>query len=339
MLIISNLKNIRHMKVLVTGANGFIGSNIVRRLLDDDCDVNVLVRKTSDLKFLENLSVKYFFGDITEPATIESAFADVEKVFHVAGLAADWGAYEVFEKVNYKGTINVAKEADRAGVKRFVFVSTVAFYGFGKANMTEDSPIAPNLIPYAKTKYMAEQWLWDFARNTKMKITAVRPGNVYGINDHTFISKYIDALLKGKFAEINKGKSKTCPVYIENLVDIIMLLSNEKKANNNAYIATDGLDITWHEFNAALASKLGIELPKTSIPYSLAMAVAKMYCGVHKFTRLKSEPFLTPYRINNGGKDYHFSIAKLKNHFGYKPAIDLDEALNRTVKWYRDVGE
>ncbi len=324
------------MKVLVTGANGFIGSNIVKRLLDDDCEVNVLVRKSSDLKFLENLSVNYFFGDITQPATIEPAVADVEKVFHVAGLAADWGSYEVFKKVNYKGTINVAEAADRAGVKRFVFVSTVAFHGFGKTNMTEDSSVGQNLIPYAKTKYMAEQWLWDFAQNAKMKIAAVRPGNVYGINDRTFISKYIDVLLKGKFAEINKGKSKTCPVYIENLVDIVLLVSKENNAVNNVYIATDGLDITWHEFNSTLASKLGIELPKTSIPYGLAIAVAKMYNGVHKFTKLKSAPFLTPYRINNGGKDYHFSIAKLQNHFGYKPAIDLDEALNRTVKWYRD---
>ena len=324
------------MSVLVTGANGFI---IVKRLLEDNCEVNVLVRKSSDLKFLKNLNVKYFYGDITQSSTIESAVAGVEKVFHVAGLAADWGSYDVFEKVNYKGTINVAEAADRAGVKRFVFISTVAFHGFGKTNMTEDSPVAPNLIPYAKTKYMAEQWLWEFAKEMEMEITAVRPGNVYGINDRTFISKYIDALLEGKFAEVNKGRSKTCPVYIENLVDIIMLVSKEEKAVNNVYIATDGLDITWHEFNSVLASKLGIELSKTSIPYGIAMAVAKMYSGVHKFIGLKSEPFLTPYRINNGGKDYHFSIAKLENHFGYKPDIDLDEALNRTVKWYRDVGE
>ena len=169
-----------------------------------------------------------------------------------------------------------------------------------------------------------------------MEITAVRPGNVFGINDRTFISKYIDALLAGKFAEINHGKSKTCPVYIENLVDIIMLVSQEEKAVGNAYLATDGLDITWHEFNAALANHLGVKLPETSIPYGVAMAAAKVYYGVHRLLRIKSEPFLTPYRVNNGGRDYHFSIEKLRSHFNYNPAVGLDEALRRTVAWYKE---
>ncbi len=323
------------MKALVTGANGFIGSNVVKRLLDEGAEVNVLVRRSSDLKFLENLNVACFYGDITDYATIEPAVKGVEKVFHVAGLAADWGPYERFEKINFKGTINVAKVAVAAQVKRFVQISTVAFHGFGKTNVTEDDPPANNLIPYAETKWMAEQWLWEYAKVVKMEITAVRPGNVFGINDRTFISKYIDAMLAGKFAEVNHGRSKTCPVYIENLVDIIMLVSKEKKAVGNAYLATDGLDITWHEFNSLLAEKLNIKLKNSSVPYGLAMAAAKIYYGAHTLLNLKSEPFLTPYRINNGGLDYHFSILKLKNHFNYTPKVDISEALSRTVNWYR----
>ncbi len=322
-------------KVLVTGSNGFIGSNLCKRLVAEGFEVNALVRKTSDLKFLENVSVNLVYGDITQPETLPQALENVEKVFHVAGLAADWGPYELFEKVNFQGTKNVAKASSEAGVKRMVYISTVAFYGFGKQNVTEEHPPAQNLIPYAQTKHMAEQWLWDFQKETSMEITAVQPGNVYGMNDHTFISKYIDALLKGKFAEINHGKSKTCPVFIDNLIDIILLVSKESKAKGNAYIATDGLDITWHEFNSALAKKLGVKLPATSLPYGLAMTAAKMYYGIHRFLKIKTEPFLTPYRINNGGKDYHFSIQKLKDHFQYEPQTDLETALQKTVNWYR----
>lgn len=323
------------MKALVTGANGFIGSNVVKRLLKEGVEVNVLVRKSSDLKFLKGLDVNYFYGDITNYATIEPAVKGVDKVFHVAGLAADWGDYERFEKINFKGTINVAKAAAAAGVKRFIQTSTVAFHGFGKTNVTEDDPPADNLIPYAETKWMAEQWLWEYAKVVRMKITAVRPGNVYGINDRTFISKYINAMLAGKFAEINHGRSKTCPVYIENLVDIILLVSKQDKAVGNAYLATDGLDITWHEFNTLLAEKLQLKLKSTSIPFGIAMLAAKTYYGIHRLLKLKSEPFLTPYRINNGGLDYHFSIKKLKDHFNYAPKINLNEALTRTVNWYR----
>ncbi len=323
------------VKILVTGANGFIGSNLCRRLLTEGFAVNALVRESSDLQFIENLSLQLFYGDITQPETLKPAMEGVRKVFHVAGLAADWGRFSIFEKTNFHGTKNVVLAAAEVGVQRFIYVSTVAFHGFGKQNVTEDDPPAKNLIPYAQTKLMAEQWLWNFAKTSPMEITVVRPGNVFGINDRTFIFKYIDALLRGKFAEINHGKSKTCPVYVENLVDIMMLIATEPKAVGNAYLATDGLDIRWHEFNEALAKQLGVSLPKTSLPYGPAMAAAKSYYAVHRLLGLRSEPFLTPYRINNGGKDYHFSIQKLKDHFGYVPKVGLDEGLKRTVESYR----
>lgn len=323
-------------KILVTGANGFIGSNLVKRLIKEGNEVNSLVRETSDLKFLDNVDTNMYFGDISDLESIIKALDGVNKVYHVAGLAADWGSYSLFEKVNFYGTQNVAQAACRAGVEKFIYISTVAFHGFGKTNMTEESSVADNLIPYAETKYLAEEWLWDFDKESKMNVTAVRPGNVYGVNDRTFISKYIDALLAGKFSEVNKGKSKTCPIFIDNLIDIITLVGNEKKANGHAFLATDGLDINWHNFNTKLANALDVKLPKTSIPYSVAYTVAKVYYKVHRILNIKSEPFLTPYRINNGGKDYHFSIKKLSDFFNYSPKVDLDEAMKRTVDWYKN---
>ena len=321
--------------ILVTGANGFIGSNLVKRLLSEGNKVRSLVRKTSDLSFLNGLNTEIVYGDINDVESLKSAMKDIDLVFHVAGLAADWGSYILFEKVNFQGTQNVAKTATKAGVKKLVYISTVAFHGFGKTNMTEESPVAKNLIPYAETKYKAEQWLWQFQNQTDMKITAVRPGNVFGINDRTFMLKYLEAMQTGKFMEVNKGRSKTCPVFIDNLIDIITLVSREAKADGQAFIATDGLDINWHTFNSKLADALGIKLPKASIPYSVAYPVAKIYYGVHKTLGLKSEPFLTPYRINNGGKDYHFSINKLEQFFDYQPQTGLNEAVEKTVAWYK----
>ena len=323
------------MKILVTGANGFIGSNLVKRLLSQGNEVKSLVRKTSDLHFLKDLNTELFYGDISDTDSLQKAMKDIEMVFHVAGLAADWGAYEKFEKINFIGTQNVGKTASNAGVQKMVYISTVAFHGFGKTNMTEESPVAKDLIPYAKTKYLAEQWLWEYQKETGMKITAVRPGNVFGVNDRTFMLKYLEAMETGKFMEVNKGRNKTCPVFIDNLIDIITLVSREEKANGHAFIATDGLDIDWHTFNTKLADTLQVKLPKMSIPYSLAYPVAKVYYGIHKMLDIQSEPFLTPYRINNGGKDYHFSIQKLNDFFDYQPKVALEEAVEKTVSWYK----
>jgi len=324
------------MKILVTGANGFIGSNLVKRLISEGNEVHSLVRKTSDLSFLDQVSTKLIYGDITDRSSLKNALKDIDMVYHVAGLAADWGPYELFERINFSGTQNVATIAADTGVKKMVYISTVAFHGFGKTDMTEDSPVAKNLIPYAKTKYLAEQWLWEFQNKTGMKITAVRPGNVFGINDRTFMLKYLEAMETGKFMEVNKGRSKTCPVFIDNLIDIITLVAREPKADGHAFIATDGLDVNWHTFNTKLADAMGVKLPKASIPYALAYPVAKIYYGIHKSLGIKSEPFLTPYRINNGGKDYHFSIGKLQEFFDYKPKTELDEAIAKTVNWYKN---
>ncbi len=322
------------MKILVTGANGFIGSNLVKRLIADGKEVIGLVRKSSDLSFLNGINVKLIYGDITDKNSLKDAFNGVNLVYHIAGLAADWGKYEKFENINYQGTINVAEAAAQNGVNKFVYLSTVAFHGFGKVNMGENSPVADNLNAYSKTKYLAENWLFNFAKTSNMKVTAIRPGNVFGEYDRTFMAKYLKAMQDGKFSEINKGASKTCPVYIGNLIDILTLVANNDSANGEAFIATDGLDIDWHTFNSKLAKALNIKLPKLSVPYSLVYAIAKIYYGTHKMLGIKSEPFLTPYRINNGGKDYHFSIAKLNKYFSYKPKVGIDEAIERTVNWY-----
>jgi len=323
-------------KVFITGINGFIGSNLAKRLVEEGFEVLGLVRKTSDLSFIKNLNVQLFYGDISNHTTLKSKwFENVDTVFHVAGLAADWGKYQKFYKINVEGTQNIAHIASKVGVNRFVYISTVAFHGFGKTNIKENDPIPTKLIPYAKTKWLAEQWLWNFSKSTNMAITAIRPGNVFGPNDRTFMLKYLEAIEKGKFAQINQGKAKTCPTFIFNLIDAIILASTHTNAIGEAFIVTDGLEINWNTFNNLLAKELGIKLKKTSIPFWLAMAIAKTYYGIHSFLNIKSEPFLTPYRINNGGKDYHFSIEKIKNMLGYTPKYDINTSIKITIDWYK----
>ncbi len=325
-------------RVFITGVNGFIGSNLAKKLIEKGIVVSGLVRKTSDLSFVKGLDITLHYGDITDSSSLDRGWLEkVDTVFHVAGLAADWGTYDKFYKINVEGTRNVATMASKAGVKRFVYISTVAFHGFGKTNIKEDDPIAPKLIPYARTKWLAEQWLWQFAEDTSMEITAIRPGNVFGPNDRTFMLKYLEAMERGKFAQINHGKAKTCPTFIYNLVDAVMLAATHPQAPNEAFIVTDGLDITWNSFNRLLAKEMGIKLKNTSLPYPVAMAVAKLYFGIHEILGLKTEPFLTPYRINNGGKDYHFSIEKIQSVLGFQPAYDIETAVKMTVEWYKTI--
>lgn len=319
---------------LITGVNGFIGSHTARRLLTEGHSVRGLVRRTSNLDYIKDLDIEIVYGDISQTETLEKATTGIDRVIHTAGIAKDWGDYADFHRVNFQGTCNLALAAEKAGIKRLVYISTAAVHGFGYRYITESCPMSKKLNYYGETKKMAEEWLFQFAKTAKMEIVALRPGNVFGPDDHTFIDKYLDAIYTGKFSYVNKGKSWTCPVYIDNLVEGIWLACHSAAGVGEAIFITDGLEITWREFTDKLADALQVKKPRFSIPYGFGYGVAVLAEGIYKLLRRKEGPFITRYRVGNGGLDYHFSIAKAQKLLNYRPLVQLDEAVKQTAQWY-----
>ncbi|MDT8396333.1 MAG: NAD-dependent epimerase/dehydratase family protein [bacterium] len=325
--------------MLVTGVNGFIGSHVARRLQRLGCEVKGIVRPTSDLSFITGLDLQLFKGDVTDSATLTKPMPGVDTVVHVAGLASDWGPYRRFYEVNVTGTRNVAEAAARSGVSRFVHIGTTAVHGFpGFRDLPESAPMAETPFHYCETKKIAERWLFDFSASTSMEVTSIRPGNVFGPRDHTFMEKYLDAMVTGKAGYIDGGRRLTAPVYVANLVDGILAACTNPFAAGEAFTVTDGLDITWREFTESFASELDLRPPRLSIPFPLAYAAGAAWEGVYRLLGISTPPLLTRYRASNGGRDYHFSIEKARRLLGYSPAVGFHEAVARTVAWYRERG-
>lgn len=323
-------------RILISGINGFIGSNLAEALLQKGHDVSGIVRENADLSFIKDLKLKLFRGDITNKASLRIPMNHTDIVIHVAGLASDWGSYKQFHQTNVEGTQNMAQAASVSDVKRFVYISTVAVHGFQNQRFVDENfPMPKTIFPYNETKKKAEKWLFEFARSTQMEVTAIRPGNVFGPNDHTFIEKYLDALGQGKGGYVDGGRHWTCPTYIENLTDGIIKACFASGAVGEAFIITDGLEITWKEFTKKLCSQLNIHPPRLSIPFTAGYALAGLMETAYRLFKISSPPLLTRYRISNGGREYHFSIEKAKKLLNYKPIIPLDEALLRTANWYR----
>jgi len=323
-------------RILITGINGFIGSSLAALLIKNGHSVKGIIRPTADLILLEDLSVQLFYGDVTEYDSLLPAVRETDLVIHVAGLASDWGPWRLFEAINIKGTQNMAHAAAAQQVKRFVHISTAALYGFpNQRDMDETFPQTKSIFPYCETKRIAEEWLWDFAKSTDMEVTAIRPGNVYGPKDHTFIVKYLEALESGKIAYVDHGWHLTCPVYIDNLTEAVYLACLEPAANGEAIIITDGLEITWKTFTEKLADALHVKYPSLSVPYFMAYGSAYILEAIYKLLRMATPPLLTRYRVCNGGTDYHFSINKARSVLNYAPGVSLDDAVQRTVEWYR----
>jgi nucleoside-diphosphate-sugar epimerase len=323
------------MKFLITGVNGFIGSNLAERLIGDGHSVRGLVRKTGSLDYLKNIPVELVYGDVTDAESVSSAMKGIDIVVHVAGFASDWGSYQQFYQVNVIGTQNVLESALSNKVKRVVHISTTAIHGFpGFRFATEETPFARTIWPYCETKKIAETWVMEFSKKTGLPVSVIRPGNVFGVKDHTFFEKYADALLKGQVGYINGGKSWTCPTYIENLVEGIVRACFEPNAVGGVFIITDGLEITWHSFTEKVADALGVKRPGYSIPFWLGYTLAMVMEWVYDLFKIKNAPLLTRYRISNGGRDYHFSIERAKQRIGYRPPVGLEEAIHRSAEWY-----
>lgn len=322
---------------LVTGINGFIGSHVSQRLLSRGHRVRGIVRRTSDLTFLKDQDPELSFGDITDRESLTAPMKGVEVVVHVAGLASDWGPLDRFYDVNVTGTRNTAEEAHLAGVRRFVHIGTTAVHGFpGFSNLAESASMPESDFPYCETKKIAENWLFDFARTVPMEISSIRPGNVFGPRDHTFIEKYLDAMEKKKLAYISGGRCLTAPTYVDNLVDAIEAACREPRAAGEAFFITDGLDITWRAFTDKFAVALGVNAPRLSVPFAVAYALGYASEKLYHLLKISSPPMITRYRVSNGGRDYHFSIDKAKRLLGYDPAVNFENAVENTVHWYRN---
>ncbi|HLG34589.1 MAG TPA: NAD-dependent epimerase/dehydratase family protein, partial [Bacteroidia bacterium] len=202
--------------------------------------------------------------------------------------------------------------------------------------MNENSPVVLSVFPYSKSKWMAEKWLMDFSSQSGIEAVAIRPGNVFGTRDHTFIEKYLDVIVKGRAGFINQGKHKTCPTYVENLSQAVSLACFHPEARGESFIITDGLEITWRTFTEMLAEAAGAPKPRLSIPFHTGYSLAYLLEMIYKTAGSSSAPLFTRYRMSNGGRDYFFSIAKAKNILGYTPKINLEEAISRTVNWYKN---
>jgi nucleoside-diphosphate-sugar epimerase len=320
--------------VLVSGANGFIGSHVLRYFQKKGYQVRALVRHNSDLHLIKDIDCHLVYGDLVSGKDLQHALTGVDLVIHVAGLASDWGSWEDFAAVNIAGAKHIFRAAAAARCRRFVHISSVAIHGFGRRHVSEDDGVNGPLNAYAESKRQIEEWLFAESARTELQVCAVRPGNVFGPDDHTFIDKFLAAICEGKMALVGGGRALTCPTYIENLVAGIFLAATKTEAAGQAFLITDGGEITWRDFTTAFARALGRNKSLPTLPYGLAFGAATVLEGIYRLLAIRQPPLLTRYRIRNAGLDYHFTIAKAKRLLGYKVQVDFNEAVRRTVEWY-----
>ncbi|MBC7238211.1 MAG: NAD-dependent epimerase/dehydratase family protein, partial [Chloroflexi bacterium] len=212
------------MRALVTGANGFVGSALCRKLLQRGNRVRGLVRASSDLSLLGDLPIQLVPGDVRDPASLVEAMRGVDVVYHAAGAVSDWGPLEWFRQVNVYGTRNLLEAAASNGVRRVVYVSSVAVHNFiGAQDMDETSPQGPTPFPYSQSKREAEALALEYHQRGRVAVSIVRPGDIYGPGDRVALLRLAGLLRRGLLPYIDGGRALGAFTYVENLADGLIL--------------------------------------------------------------------------------------------------------------------
>ena len=324
------------MNVLVTGANGFIGSNLCKSLIQSGLSVIGLVRESSDMTFLKNLSpLKIVKGDISTGDNLKNVMKDVTVVFHVAGLASDWGPWHVFRKANVEGVRNVMETALKYSVRRVVHISSVSVYGFpGGTDIDEENPLVPRPKDhYITTKTEGEKLALKY-NSRDMAVTAIRPAGVYGPNDRTTTVQLVPAFQRRQFGFVDGGRHIMAPVYIDNLVQMMKLAAESDRAPGQVYNAADDGKTTWKKYAEWMCEDLGCKKPWLSVPRWIAWPLATTLEGTAKFFHKQESPMINTYRVRAVMQDNHYSTEKARRELGYCPEVSTREGIRRTIRWY-----
>ncbi|HIK57397.1 MAG TPA: NAD-dependent epimerase/dehydratase family protein [Synechococcales cyanobacterium M55_K2018_004] len=283
------------MKTLVTGANGFTGSHLVKALLQRGDQVVAFVRRSSNLSRLADCNVQLAFGDITDCSALQAAMTGVELVFHTAAYV-ELGLVDGdrMAQVNIEGTRAVVESARAAGVTKMVYCSTIGVYGDTQGQVIDETFQRTQTTfssAYDRTKYLAQQ-IVDEAAKAGFPVVSVMPSGIFGPDDPHF-GPVLQTFLKGKLKVWAGGDRITGIVHVDDLVSA-MLLAAEKAPAGAHYIISAG-ELTTREMFEVLSRESGIPVP-AEVPQPIVRLVGNLLDPIGRF--LSWQPPISRERVH-----------------------------------------
>jgi len=320
------------VKILVTGATGFIGSHLVERLRADGHEVAALARGPQKAADVERLGATAVEGDLRRPDGLDEAVAGADRVFHLAGLVKARNEAE-YHEVNGEGTRRLAKAAIRAGVSRFVLVSSMAAAGPstpGRRGSAEDPPRP--VTAYGRSKLAGE----EVVRESDLVWTILRPPMVYGPRD-VEVLKLFKMVRRGLAPVFGEGAQELSVIYAADLVEALVAAAGAPEAEGKTYCACHPEIFTSLELARAVARAMGREVRVLRLSPALARRVlgltemaARLAGRATVLNRDKANEFLAPAWTGDPGP--------LERETGWRGRFDLTAGLAATVAWYRERG-
>lgn len=322
------------MKIGLTGATGFIGSQLAELLVEAGHQVTCLIRETSSTRWIETLPVELHYGEILDPSSLETFVRDRDIIFHLAGTAKGRTESDIIE-ANRTGTGNLcaAVRKNNPGIGRFVYVSSAEAVGLFPGNEPCTEEVTPEPITvYGKSKAAAEQTV---VSSPGLPYTIVRPSPVFGPRDRDVFIMF--KLIEGNFIPMPKLNGALSMIYSRNLVRGLLQCAVSETARGETYHLADDGHYTWFDITEFISRALGRKPLRLGIPVPFIRLLGNMSSLYSRLTNratiLSKEKFLLMTHSN-----LTVSNAKAKRDFGYTTEVPIGEAIEKTADWYKANG-
>ncbi len=323
--------------VLVTGATGFTGVELTKKLVAAGLLVSALARKSSDLSPLEGLDIKWIRGDVFDETVIAEAVKGQEYVFHLAAAFRDAKSSEKdYWNVHVKSTQLIVNEVlKNPDFKRYVHISTIGVHGhIENPPATETYAFSPG-DGYQRTKLEAELWLNEFTANNKLSYTIIRPAAIYGPGDRRLV-KLFKMALKPYFLLLGKGKCMYHLVHVDDLTNTFIVAATHPDAQGETFISGSDEPIAIADIAKIVAEHFGKTFKVMRLPigpFFLAGDICEAICKP-----LNIEPPIYRRRVAFYSKDRNFDVSKMRNVLGYSPRRSNREGIIETAESYAQKG-
>lgn len=326
------------MNILITGATGLLGKHLIKELQARGEHIRALVLPVENADSLTAQGLEVVRGDITDASTLALAVKDIEIVFHLAGMMGVWRPLSDYRLVNVKGSENLYKAAQRAGVRRYVHTSSHTVYGLGHGRfLTEKDPLRPDPDPYSLTKAEGDRMMRRLLLNSQVETVILRPGTFFGPEDRLHFGRMAQKVKDGKGLIIGRGDNALPFCYVTDVVDGFLLAAYHPQAPGNVYNITNDRPLTQQEMFDQIADAVGGKRPTLHLPYS------PIYYGSIVAERLvarvtRSKPIVTQLGALMFGSDNRHSIDKARTELGFEPKVSLSKGIQLAAAWFNAGG-
>ncbi len=321
------------MKILVTGATGFIGRNLVAKLVEEKHDVTALVRKTSEVKGIPK-EVRLVEGDLLDLASLEEAAKGAEVVIHLAAMFDFYPKdVDLLYRVNVQGTRNLLSACKKFSVRRFIYCSTSETTGVVK-NPPATEETKPNpMYEYGKSKVEAERVVREVAVDGEFEYIVLRPVGVTGPGEFYVGYETIKAIANREISMIpGDGKKRVMFMHVDDLVQGFLSAIRTKDGVNETYLLCTDDVFTYEEVFQFVANHLGVEPPKRKVP----VFFAKLGVGLIGFFKYRGKrTYLWHTKsVDAMNSERWYSNEKAKRLLGWKPTMTMAETFTRAIDWF-----